>query len=154
LRQFFLILGLLLLYFKPIIHSDNHSGEQVLGLGPFICLVLTLILIVTALILFGTYLRRDTYEDYSFPLKSVTNDTNRLQSFDLHSLRNYAKRFEDSFSHDRYLAAERELREDANSHYHTVIGWSTGFEIIAAILVFLATVVEFWYIVTSRAENA
>ena len=36
-------------------------------------------------------LRRDTYEDYSFPLQAVSNDTSTLQFFDLHSLRNYAK---------------------------------------------------------------
>ncbi len=38
-------------------------------------------------------LRRDTYEDYTFPLESVSNDTNHLHGFDLFSLRNYAKHY-------------------------------------------------------------
>jgi hypothetical protein len=36
-------------------------------------------------------LRRDTYEDYYFPLKAVSNDSYTAQTFDLHSLQNYAK---------------------------------------------------------------
>ena len=35
--------------------------------------------------------RREIYEDYSFPLRSISNDTTHLQGFDLHSLRNYVK---------------------------------------------------------------
>jgi len=131
-----LILGLLLIYLKVITTPQNDSAVFVLSYGPFICFFLTLLLMVTGLILFGVYLRRDTYEDYSFPLQSVSNNTNSLQSFDLHSLRNYAKYYGATFSHERYLTAERELRTDANTHYHTIIGWGTGYEIIATVLIF------------------
>ena len=114
-------------------------------------------------------LRRDTYEDYTFPLASVSNDTNHLQGFDLHSLRNYAKHhrkslrrsnssthllsLEATFTHDRYIAAERELRADANTHYHTTIGWATGFEIIATLLIFVVTAVTFLLGAASRSDD-
>ena len=90
--------------------SLADSAVLVLSFGPFVCFVVALILMVTTLILVGACkcstlstldihlstsrhldLRRDTYEDYTFPLASVSNDTNHLQGFDLHSLRNYAK---------------------------------------------------------------
>ena len=102
-------------------------------------------------------LRRDTYEDYTFPLKTVANFTGRPQAFDLHSLRNFAKHnskiiivgkqsllsvlilLEERFSHDAYVSAERELRDDANMTYHTNIGWATRFEILATVLIFIVT---------------
>jgi len=108
---------------------------------------------VTALILVGAYLRRDTYEDYTFPLQSVSNDTAHLQGFDLHSLRNYAKHYEATFNYDRYRAAERELRMDANTHYHTNIGWATGWEIIATVLVFIVTALTFLLGTASRSDD-
>jgi len=86
-----LVLGLFLLYLKTITSPQNDSAVFVLSFGPFICFVLTLLLMVTGLILLGAYLRRDTYEDFNFPLQSVKDDSNRLQGFDLHALRNYAK---------------------------------------------------------------
>ena len=81
-----------------------------LSYGPFICFLLTLLLVVTGLIVFGACkslgkvlplidlisskppedLRRDTYEDNSFPLP--TNENKTLEGpYNLHSLRNYAK---------------------------------------------------------------
>ena len=114
-------------------------------------------------------LRRDTYEDYTFPLASVSNDTNHLQGFDLHSLRNYAKHhrksswtsnastfvvsLETTFTRERFVAAERELRADANTHYHTTIGWATGFEIIATLLIFIVTAVTFLLGAASRSDD-
>jgi len=138
-----LILGLLLLYLKIIAESQNGSGAFVLNFGPVIFFVLALLLMITTLILIGAYLRRDTYEDYTFPLTSVSNDTNHLHGFDLFSLRNYAKHYASTFNHDRYVAAERELYDDAHTHYHTTIGWATGFEIIATVLIFIVTAVAF-----------
>lgn len=44
-------------------------------------------------IIFNLDLRRDTYEDYTFPLDAVSKVAKHLQGFDLHSLRNYAKRY-------------------------------------------------------------
>ncbi len=38
-------------------------------------------------------LRRDTYEDYTFPLTTVSNDTINQHGFELFSLRNYAKHY-------------------------------------------------------------
>ena len=94
--------------YPPVSLAD--SAVLVLSFGPFACFVVALILMVITLILVGACkcliprtfvihssvsphldLRRDTYEDYTFPLASVSNDTNHLQGFDLHSLRNYAK---------------------------------------------------------------
>jgi hypothetical protein len=37
--------------------------------------------------------RQDIYEDYSFPLDATSDGTYPLKSFDLHSLRNYAKHY-------------------------------------------------------------
>jgi len=84
------------------------SADIVRTFGPFICFFLTLLLMVTTLILvvacklfhtnyifiiFNLDLRRDTYEDYTFPLATVSNDTAHLQGFDLFSLRKYAKHY-------------------------------------------------------------
>ena len=41
----------------------------------------------------STDLRRDTYEDFTFPLETVLGDGQNPLGFDLHSLRNYAKRY-------------------------------------------------------------
>ncbi|CAF0760193.1 unnamed protein product [Rotaria sp. Silwood1] len=153
LAAIFLILGLLLLYLKTIASPQNDSALLVLSYGPFICFLLTLILMITGLILVGAYLRRDTYEDYSFPLESITNDSRALQNFDLHSLRNYAKHHETTVSHDLYLKAENELINDANTHFHTTIGWATGYEIIASVLIFFITILSFWLAITSRSED-
>lgn len=149
----FLVLGLLLLYFKTITSPQNDSAVFVLSYGPFLCFLLAFILIVTTLILLVSYLRRDIYEDYSFPLRSVSNDSHPLQGFDLHSLRSYAKHYGATFSHERYLDAERELRADANTHYHTILGWATWFEIAAAILVLIVTGLTLWLGTASRSDE-
>ena len=60
---------------------------------------------------------------------------------------------ETTFNHDRYVAAESELRLDANTHYHTAIGWATGYEIIATVLVFIVTALTFWLGATSRSDD-
>jgi len=148
----FLILGLVLVYLKIIITGQNDSANMVLSFGPFGCFLLTLLLMVTTLILLGAYLRRDTYEDYSFPLANVS-DTRYTPSFDLHGLQNYAKHYEATFSHDRYVSAVNDLRTTANSHYHTTIGWAAGFEIIATVLVCIATVVTFLLANASRSNE-
>jgi len=153
LAAIFLILGLLILYLKPIVTAQNEVAKTLLGYGPFICVVLTLLLMVTTLILRGTYLRRDTYEDYTFPLSAVSNDTVNQHGFELFSLRHYAKRYESTFSKERYAAAVKELRADANTHYHTAIGWATGFEIIATALIFIVTAITFLLGTASRSED-
>jgi len=153
LAAIFLILGLLLLYLKTITTAQNDSAIMVLSFGPFICFVLALLLMVTTLVLVGAYLRRDTYEDFTFPLDTVSNDTAHLQGFDLYSLRNYAKHHASTFSHDRYVQAENELRTDANTHYHTNIGWATGYEIIATVLIFIVTGLTFLLGTVSRSDD-
>ncbi|CAF3442594.1 unnamed protein product [Rotaria sp. Silwood1] len=153
LAAIFLVLGLLSLYLKTITSPQNDSAVLVLSFGPFICFLLALLLMSTALILVGAYLRRDTYEDYTFPLQTVQKDANDMQGFDLHSLRNYAKRYESTFSHDKYVAAENELRNVANSHFHTTIGWATGFEIIATVLVFFVTGLTILLLMASRSDD-
>ncbi|CAF1267233.1 unnamed protein product [Adineta steineri] len=149
----FLVFGLLLLYLKTITSPQNESANLVLSFGPFVCFILVLLLMVTTLIVVGAYLRRDTYEDYTFPLTTVSNNTQHLQGFDLHSLRNYAKFHQSTFSNDQFAAAKNELFLDANTHYHTNIGWATGFEIIATVLIFLVTAVTFLLGTISRSEN-
>ncbi len=52
-----------------------------------------------------------------------------------------------------YLAAENELREDANTHYHTIIGRATIYEIIATVLILINTALTFWLITLSRLED-
>ncbi|CAF0766158.1 unnamed protein product [Rotaria sordida] len=153
LAAIFLVLGLLLLYLKTIASPQNDVAVLLIGFGPFICFLLALLLMSTALILVGTYLRRDTYEDYTFPLTSVATDAKDVQGFDLHSLRNYAKRYESKFTHDQYVNAENELRTDAHTHYHTTIGWATGFEIIATVLVFFVTALTFLLVQSSRSDD-
>jgi len=148
-----LVIGLLILYLRTIATPENESAGFVLNFGPFICFALTLVLMVTGLILLGAYLRRDTYEDYTFPLTTVSNDTNNLHGFELFSLRNYAKHYASTFSKERYNAAVDELTKDANTHYHTVIGWATGLEIIATALVFIVTGITFLLGSSSRSEN-
>jgi len=148
-----LVLGLLILYFKLITSPQNDSAIFVLSYGPFICFLLTLLLMVTGLILLGAYLRRDTYEDYSFPLQSVSNDTRLLQSFELHSLRNYALHNVETFNNERYIKAENELRTDANTHYHTIIGRATIYEIVATTLIVIITALTFLLGASSRAED-
>jgi len=106
---------------------------------------------VTGLILLGAYLRRDTYEDYSFPLQSL-HDNQVHDTYNLHALRNYAKS-DAKVSHERYVEAERELRTDANTHYHTIIGRATAYEIIATVLVLINTVLTFWLGTTARSED-
>ncbi|CAF1138569.1 unnamed protein product [Rotaria sordida] len=130
-------------------NENNDSALFVLTYGPYICFLLTLLLMITGLILIGAY----TYEDYSFPLDSISNNTQDRQSYDLHSLRTYAKYHEATFSHERYVAAEDELIKDANSHFHTTIGWATGYEIIAATLMFIVTALSFLLMIASRSED-
>jgi hypothetical protein len=57
------------------------------------------------------------------------------------------------FSQERYLEAEQELRTDANTHYRTKIGWATGYEIIATLLLLLATGLAFLLGAASRAND-
>ncbi|CAF1681970.1 unnamed protein product [Adineta ricciae] len=127
LTAIFLVVGLLLIYLRTIARPQNESANLIFSFGPFICFLLAFLLMITTLILVGAYLRRDTYEDYTFPLKTVANVTGRPQAFDLHSLRNFAKHNKERFSHDAYVSAERELRDDANMTYHTNIGWGNSF---------------------------
>jgi hypothetical protein len=117
-------------------------------------------------------LRRDTYEDYTFPLTTVSNDTN-AHGFELFSLRNYAKHYGKKktkqkkkeelkflfiyflaslLPKERYAAAVKELRFDANTHYHTVIRWGTGFEIIATALVLVVTALTY-ILATPKSED-
>jgi hypothetical protein len=58
-----------------------------------------------------------------------------------------------TFSRESYLAAEHELRLDANTHYHTNIGWATGYEIIATVLIFIVTAVSFLLGTASRLDD-
>ncbi|CAF1155841.1 unnamed protein product [Adineta steineri] len=146
----FLIIGILLLYLNNIAQPQNESAVLLVRYAPFICFLSALLLLATGLILFGAFLRRDTYEDFSFPLQSLKND---MQSYDLHSLRNYAKSHEENVSRELYTKAEQELREDANTHYHTIIGRATVYEIIATTLIFIVTAVTFWFATSSRAED-
>ncbi|CAF1353000.1 unnamed protein product [Adineta steineri] len=62
-------------------------------------------------------------------------------------------KMEETFSREQYKKAEQELREDANTHYHTIIGRATIYEIIATILTFIVTAVTFLFATSSRAEN-
>ncbi|CAF1971525.1 unnamed protein product [Rotaria magnacalcarata] len=149
----FLILGLLLLYLKTITSPQNDSAVLVLSFGPFACFLLTLLFMITTLILVGAYLRRDTYEDYTFPLRSISNDSKSLLGFELHSLRNYAKHFESKVPYDQYIAAERELRTDANTHYHTTIGRATVFEISATVLILIVNALTFLLASASRSDD-
>ena len=59
-----------------------------------------------------------------------------------------------SFSRDRLVQAEKELRLDADTHYHTVIGRATIYEIIATVLVFVITAVTFWFGTVATRETA
>jgi len=149
----FLSIGLLLLYVKLVTSSQKDTVVFALSYGPFICFVLTLLLMVTTLLLLGSYLRRDTYEDYSFPLATISNDTTHAHGFDLFSLRSYAKHYASTFPKDRYVAAEKELRATSNTHYHTVIGRATIFEIIATILICIVTAITFLLGASSRAAD-
>ncbi len=56
-------------------------------------------------------------------------------------------------SHETYLEAERELREDANTHYHTVIGRATIYEIIATVLILIDTGLTLWLGLLARRED-
>lgn len=58
-----------------------------------------------------------------------------------------------TFSKERYAAAVNELVTDANTHYHTAIGWGTGFEIIATALIFIVTALTFLLGTASRSDN-
>ena len=60
---------------------------------------------------------------------------------------------EATFSHERYLAAEKELRTDANNHYQTTIGRATLYEIIATVLTLIATALAFLLATASRQGN-
>lgn len=147
-----LVLGLLLLYLKTIATPQNDTAVLILGFGPFICFLLALLFMITTLILVGAYFRRDTYEDYTFPLKALSNNKMDLHGFELHSLRNYAKHVSE-ISHEKYVEAENELITDANTHYHTNIGRATGFEIVATVLVLLVTAVTFLLGSASRSDD-
>ncbi len=58
-----------------------------------------------------------------------------------------------TFSKERYAAAVDELTKDANTHYHTTIGWATGLEIIATALIFVVTALTFLLGTALRSEN-
>lgn len=114
--------------------------------------------------------RRDTYEDYSFPLQSL-EDFSPTDTFDLRSLRVYAKdlgKYEriyylylyflyyylgERLTREQYIKAENELRDDARTHYHTVIGRATIYEIIATVLVFSNTVLTFLLGTITKSED-
>lgn len=148
-----LVIGLLILHLKTIGTAQNGSAVLVLNYGPFICFVLTLLLMVTILILVGAFLRRETYEDYSFPLLTVANQTSLRHSFELYSLRRYSQYYASTFSNGNYTAAKTELLRNANSAYHTIIGWATGFEIIATVLIFVGTAITFILATGSKRED-
>ncbi|CAF1117000.1 unnamed protein product [Adineta ricciae] len=139
----FIVLGLVLLYLKAIAQPLNESAVVLLSYAPVACFFLALLLMATTLILIGAFLRRDTYEDYSFPLKTVLNTSTVPMNFDLHSLQNYAKFYHTTFTRDNFKIAEKELRDDAHTHYHTVIGRATIFEIFATVLIVIVTVVTY-----------
>ncbi len=52
-----------------------------------------------------------------------------------------------------YFDAEKELRADAHTHYHTVLGRATFYEITATILVLLNTALTFWLSTLTRSED-
>lgn len=58
-----------------------------------------------------------------------------------------------TFTKERYTAAMNELVTDANTHYHTAIGWATGFEIIATALIFIVTALTFLLDTASKSDN-
>ena len=58
-----------------------------------------------------------------------------------------------TFSKERYAAAVNELVTDANTHYHTAIGWATGFEIIATALIFIVTALTFLLGTAAKSDN-
>lgn len=60
---------------------------------------------------------------------------------------------ESQFSEQTLNDAENELRGLANDHYHTKIGWATGFEIIAAILTLLAAGLAFILASASKSDD-
>lgn len=148
-----LVIGLLILHLKTIGTAQNGAAVIVLNYGPFICFVLTLLLMITTLILVGAFLRRETYEDYSFPLQTVANHTSYRHGFELYSLRRYAQYYASTFSKENYKAAKKELLNDANTAYHTIIGWGTGFEIIATFLVFIGTAITFIFATESKRDD-
>jgi hypothetical protein len=56
-------------------------------------------------------------------------------------------------SHESYIEAERELILDANTHYHTKIGWGTIYEIIATVLIFIDTVLTLWLSTLAKSDE-
>lgn len=149
----FIVLGLLLVYLKIISSAENGTADLILSFGPFICFLFSLLLLSTGLILLGAYLRRDNYEDYSFPLRSMSNDSHPMQSFDLYSLRNYGKYYQSTFNDQRFAEAEKELRDDADTHYHTNIGRAAIFEILTTAIIFIVTGLTFFIGSTSRSND-
>ncbi|CAF0892969.1 unnamed protein product [Didymodactylos carnosus] len=152
-----LVLGLLLLYLKLIATAQNGSAAFLLGFAPFIFIFLAFLFILTTLILFGSYLRRDSYEEFQFPLNTLKNlddstNQNRL-GFNLHGLKNYIRRHPELFDREKARATIDELLTTINDTYHTVIGWSAGFEIIALILVLGSTVLAFLLAMGSKSED-
>ncbi|CAF0893229.1 unnamed protein product [Didymodactylos carnosus] len=151
-----LIIGLLLLYMKLIATPQNESAAFLLGFAPFLFILMAFLFMLTTLILLGSYLRRDSYEEFQFPLNTIdnnsTNTQNRL-SFNLHGLKNYIRRHNDQFTRERARLANAELLSTINDTYHTVIGWSTGFEIIALVLVFGSAVLAFLLALASKSEE-
>ncbi|CAF3756868.1 unnamed protein product [Rotaria magnacalcarata] len=149
----FLVLGLVLLYLKVIASPQNGLALLVLGYGPFVCFLLALLLMTTGLILICAYFRRDAYEDYSFPLKSIPIAEKEGKTFDLHSLRTYAKYHESTLNYESYVEAVKELIKKSKTHYHTKIGWATIYEIFATALILIITALSFWLAKTSRLED-
>lgn len=102
-----------------------------------------------------------------------------MQSFDLYSLRNYGKYYrkssviqwfrtssqlfrwshwfvfveESTFNDQRFAEAEKELRDDADTHYHTNIGRAAIFEILTTAIIFIVTGLTFFIGSTSRSND-
>lgn len=150
-----LVLGLILLYFKAIATPQNNSAAFVLSHGPFICFFLTLLLLVTGLILFGSYFRRYTYEGYFFPLEAEKYSKYNIPSvtYNAYSIRQYAKTNESKLTNDDVSQIVKELIANGNSHYKTRIGRATVYEIISTILVLIGTALTFWLVKLTASDE-
>ena len=60
---------------------------------------------------------------------------------------------EETFDHQHYLDAKAELLKESHDHYHTKIGWATGFEIIATVLTLIVAALTFILGTLSRSEE-
>lgn len=58
-----------------------------------------------------------------------------------------------TFSHEAYKAAKKELLNDANAAYHTIIGRATCYEIVATILVLIGTAISYKLAVATKKDD-